>query len=196
MPSIKTPFSSSSTTGSIQVPGDSNRKRSLSASRTTNKIAQFFSSSPKAQAAAQQVLLAAAAAKAHNSDAQSPYSPSVALPTIQLSTATSDATVDSPKMLFSPPSLEESRRIARQQAQFGTLLDPSHKYVSEHPAGQEIEDPVEDEPPYYYLLTTYISYLILIIFGHVRDFFGKRFREANYKHLKAQNVSFEMRKQL
>lgn len=44
-----------------------------------------------------------------------------------------------------------------------------------------------DEPPYYYLLTTYISYLILIAFGHVRDFFGKRFREENYRHLKPRN---------
>ena len=44
-----------------------------------------------------------------------------------------------------------------------------------------------DEPPYYYLLTTYISYLILIIFGHVRDFFGKRFREEHYRHLQARN---------
>lgn len=44
-----------------------------------------------------------------------------------------------------------------------------------------------DEPPYYYLITTYISYLILIAFGHVRDFFGKRFREENYRHLKPRN---------
>ena len=44
-----------------------------------------------------------------------------------------------------------------------------------------------DEPPYYYLLTTYISYLILIIFGHVRDFFGKRFRQEHYRHLQERN---------
>lgn len=44
-----------------------------------------------------------------------------------------------------------------------------------------------DEPPYYYLLTTYISYLILIVFGHVRDFFGKRFREEHYRHLQAMD---------
>lgn len=44
-----------------------------------------------------------------------------------------------------------------------------------------------DEPPYYYLLTTYVSYLILIIFGHIRDFFGKRFREEHYRHLQARN---------
>lgn len=42
-----------------------------------------------------------------------------------------------------------------------------------------------DEPPYYYILTTYISYLILIIFGHVRDYFGKRFRKQDYRHLQA-----------
>lgn len=44
-----------------------------------------------------------------------------------------------------------------------------------------------DEPPYYYLLTTYLSYLILIIFGHVRDYFGKRFRKQDYQHLQAHD---------
>ncbi|KAG9290865.1 hypothetical protein G9A89_011015 [Geosiphon pyriformis] len=45
----------------------------------------------------------------------------------------------------------------------------------------------EEEPPYYFLFTTYLSYLILICFGHIRDFFGKRFRSENYQHLKEQN---------
>lgn len=44
-----------------------------------------------------------------------------------------------------------------------------------------------DEPPYYFLLTTYISYLVLIIFGHVRDFFGMKFKADNYRHLKSRN---------
>ena len=44
-----------------------------------------------------------------------------------------------------------------------------------------------DEAPYYFLLTTYVSYLILIIFGHIRDFFGFRFKEDNYRHLIAKN---------
>lgn len=92
-------------------------------------------------------------------------------------------------MLFSPPSPEAARKLARQHAEFGPLGHASHQYVSQHPKGAEIENPIEDEPPYYYLLTTYISYLVLIIFGHVRDFFGKRFKVENYKHLKAQNVS-------
>ncbi|GBB94875.1 hypothetical protein RclHR1_02430016 [Rhizophagus clarus] len=45
----------------------------------------------------------------------------------------------------------------------------------------------EEEPPYYFLFTTYFSYLVLICFGHLRDFFGKRFLSKNYKHLKEQN---------
>ncbi|KAI5280223.1 serine palmitoyltransferase component, partial [Ascosphaera acerosa] len=79
-----------------------------------------------------------------------------------------------------------ARKLARQHAQFGPLSDPSHRYVSRH-GGGEFPEPVMDEPPYYYLLTTYISYLILIAFGHVRDFFGKRFKEENYRHLKARD---------
>lgn len=39
------------------------------------------------------------------------------------------------------------------------------------------------QPPFYILFTTYLSYLLLIALGHVRDFFGKRFRPARYAHL-------------
>ncbi|KAJ7896051.1 serine palmitoyltransferase 2 [Mycena olivaceomarginata] len=39
------------------------------------------------------------------------------------------------------------------------------------------------DPPYYVLLSTYISYLILICIGHLRDFVGKRLRPASYRHL-------------
>ena len=58
--------------------------------------------------------------------------------------------------------------------------------MSQHTGGI-FPDPIEDEPPYFYLVTTYISYLILIFFGHVRDFFGKRFRKEHYHHLMAQD---------
>ena len=76
--------------------------------------------------------------------------------------------------------------VSRQHAQFGPLGHPSHRYTSQH-QGDVFPEPVADEPPYYYLLTTYVSYLILIIFGHVRDFFGKRFRKEHYRHLKAHD---------
>jgi len=84
--------------------------------------------------------------------------------------------------LFQPPSPADVRKLARQHAQFGPLGSPAHKYSSRFEGG-EFPEPIEDEPPYYFLITTYISYLILIIFGHVRDFFGKRFRQERYRHL-------------
>ncbi|KAJ7929073.1 serine palmitoyltransferase 2 [Mycena leptocephala] len=42
----------------------------------------------------------------------------------------------------------------------------------------------QDHP---YVLFTYISYLILICLGHLRDFFGKRLSPASYRHLMPNN---------
>lgn len=44
-------------------------------------------------------------------------------------------------------------------------------------------------PSYTVLLSTYLSYILLIIIGHIRDFFGKKFTPASYAHLMPQNVS-------
>ncbi|OWP07193.1 hypothetical protein B2J93_1966 [Marssonina coronariae] len=154
--------------------------------------ASFFSS-PKGreqQTAHAALLQAVAAQQQHllNNPSPSITAPSLALPTISLSTAKAgEANMNEPPTtLFQPPSAAEARRQARIDAQFGPLGAQSHRYVSQYVEGETLEH-VLDEPPYYYLLTTYISYLVLIIFGHVRDFFGKRFRAENYKHLKAAN---------
>jgi serine palmitoyltransferase len=120
----------------------------------------------------------------------SPQIPTLSLPTINLTTATGEKSKmeDTPKplTLFSPPSPAEAKRIAKMHAAFGPLGSKQHLYTSRF-VGEEFPDPIEDEPPYYYLITTYISYLILIIFGHVRDFFGKRFKKDDYKHLREQD---------
>jgi len=91
-----------------------------------------------------------------------------------------------PLTLFSPPTPTEAKRLAKQHAAFGPLGSKQHLYSSRF-VGDEFPEPVEDEPPYYYLITTYISYLILIIFGHVRDFFGKRFKQDRYKQLQERD---------
>ena len=87
---------------------------------------------------------------------------------------------EAPRTLFTPPSPAELRRIAKRNSQFGPISHPSHRHISRHHGGK-IEDPIEDEPPYYFLVTTYISYLILIALGHLRDFFGKRFLKDKYR---------------
>ncbi|PBP17476.1 serine palmitoyltransferase 2 [Diplocarpon rosae] len=157
-----------------------------------NRLTQFFSAPKgKEQQTAHAALLQAVAAQQQhllNNPSPSITAPSLSLPTISLSTAKAgEANMDEPPTtLFQPPSVAEAKRQARIDAQFGPLGSQSHRYVSQYVEGETLEH-VLDEPPYYYLLTTYISYLVLIIFGHVRDFFGKRFRAENYKHLKAAN---------
>ncbi|KAI9846367.1 MAG: serine palmitoyltransferase component [Thelocarpon superellum] len=161
-----------------------------------NRIAQFFSTAPKTKPAeslthSATTALLAAASPQQQALLQSPSpisSASLSLPTISLSTARADsANMDPPPTtLFQPPSPAEAQRLARQHAQFGPLGHASQRYTSRHQGG-DFPDPIMDEPPYYYLLTTYVSYLILIIFGHVRDFFGKRCRPERYRHLMARN---------
>ncbi|KAJ5331402.1 hypothetical protein N7476_001185 [Penicillium atrosanguineum] len=155
----------------------------------SHRLSQFFSTSPKSSRVEPQPSQAAPQSTGANPSNVTPISSaSLSLPTISLSTATADnPNMDEmPTTLFQPPTPEEARRLAKQHAQFGPIGHPSHRYSSRHPGGV-FPEPVMDEPPYYYLLTTYISYLILIAFGHVRDFFGKRFREENYRHLKPRN---------
>ncbi|PGH17616.1 hypothetical protein AJ79_00977 [Helicocarpus griseus UAMH5409] len=163
-----------------------------SSSGKQNRFSQLFSASsktkPESTQSSAQAALIAASGGSFNPNTSQISSPSISLPTISLSTATADSTNmdEPPTTLFQPPSPGETRRLARQHAQFGPLGHPSHRYISKHQGG-EFPDPIIDEPPYYYLFTTYISYLILIAFGHVRDFFGKRFKEENYRHLKPRN---------
>ena len=188
------PFASNSPTTSGTSPqGDKACLPARTNASKANRFTQYFST-PRSKLEAQSAtaaLLAAAIAQQHaihNSPSSQISSASLSLPTISLSTATADSTNmdEPPTTLFQPPSPAEARRIARQHAQFGPLGSQSHRYVSRCQDG-ELPEPVVDEPPYYYLLTTYISYLILIMFGHIRDFFGKRFRKERYRHLQARD---------
>ncbi|KAL8873322.1 MAG: hypothetical protein Q9174_001198 [Haloplaca sp. 1 TL-2023] len=156
-----------------------------------NRITSFFSTSPKSKQeipTAQSALLAARQQQAQLSSPSHISSPSLSLPTIFLSTAKADTTNDDepPTTLFQPPSAAETRRLKKQHAQFAPLGHQSHRYTSRH-AGGLFPEPILDDPPLFFFITTYISYLVLIIFGHVRDFFGKRFRGKHYRHLQARN---------
>lgn len=172
-----------------------------------NRLTNFFSSpKSKEHSTAQQALLA----MQQNQQQQAPPPSSqqlppsqqqqqqqltgphlVSLPTISLSMAVSGdhSNLEAPTTttLFQPQSAEEMDRRRRVEAQFGPLVHPSHLYVSKS-HGEPLEAPVEDEPPYYFLLTTYLSYLILILLGHIRDFFGKRFGDSKqYRTIKTLN---------
>lgn len=80
-----------------------------------------------------------------------------------------------------PPTSEQV--FTTVHSEFGHCANESFRYTSAHPAGVKIGLPEEQEPPYYVLLSTYLSYIILICLGHLRDFFGKRFLPGFYHHL-------------
>jgi serine palmitoyltransferase len=146
-------------------------------------------SSPRAQRSIFSLSFASKASKPTAKPLQrvDSHTSTLSLPTINLTTATAEKMkmdeTTKPLTLFQPPSPAEAKRIARQHAAFGPLGSKQHLYSSRF-VGTEFPEPIEDEPPYYYLITTYISYLILIIFGHVRDFFGKKFKPEQYKQLR------------
>lgn len=177
---ISIPFTSSTNMPHSERSGE----RRPSQSRG-NRLSSFFSPSAKAnQPTAQQALMAM-----QNNSAPSIPTPNLSLPSISLSTATGGEphNDEPPTTLFQPPDSTEISRQKRFDAQFGPLVHPSHRYVSKH-QGEPLEAPVIDEPPYYYVLTTYISYLLLLALGHIRDFFGKRFsKKPTYKTIRAND---------
>lgn len=179
---LANPFSSATAMAYSERTGE----RRLSTSKGS-RFANFFSG-PKSekQTGTRQALLAM-----QNHQPVNPPSPGVAtpspLPTISLSAvgATEDPSnvglESSTTTLFEPQSVEESNRRRRAESQFGPLIHQSHRYTSmSH--GVPLSTPIEDEPPLFYLLTTYLSYLLLIVLGHTRDFFSARFGSKSHAY--------------
>jgi hypothetical protein len=74
-----------------------------------------------------------------------------------------------------PPTSEQV--FATVHTEFGHCANESYRCVSQHNPDNPVAEPKIEELLYYILITTYISNLMLIVFGHLRDFFGKRFAE-------------------
>ena len=143
--------------------------RSSSFSKTSSKLTSFFTTN-----------------RSTRSVSPSAPSPTLSVPSIRVSPP--GAEYEHPRPSSAPDYSRNLQEEAKRNAQFGRIGDQSHRHVSRHPKGTSVPQPIMDEPPYFYLITTYISYLIFIIFGHVRDFFGKRFKQSEYAHLREQDV--------
>lgn len=143
--------------------------RSSSFSKTSSKLTSFFSTNRSSRPVP-----------------PSTPSPTLSVPSIRVSPPGVD--YDSPRPSSAPDYSQKWHEEVKRNAQFGRIRDHSHRHISRHPRNTSVPLPVMDEPPYFYLITTYISYLIFIIFGHVRDFFGKRFKQSQYAHLREQDV--------
>ncbi|KAJ7805777.1 pyridoxal phosphate-dependent transferase [Mycena olivaceomarginata] len=79
-----------------------------------------------------------------------------------------------------PPTSEQVFNTVHSE--FGHCANEEFRFVSEHVPGTSLQH-VPQEPPYYIVISTYISYLILICLGHIRDFLGRRFHPKAYQHL-------------
>ncbi|KAG1743720.1 serine palmitoyltransferase 2 [Suillus paluster] len=71
--------------------------------------------------------------------------------------------------------------------EFGHCTNEAYRCVSKHDYTKPAQEHIIEKAPYYILLTTYISYLIIICFGHMGDFFGKRFAKSYFTHLMPHN---------
>ena len=86
-----------------------------------------------------------------------------------------------------PPTSEQV--FTTVHTEFGHCANEDFRTTSQHVPGTSVPAHVDQDPPYYILFSTYISYLILICLGHLRDFVGKRFSPSSYRHLMPRDVS-------
>ncbi|KAG2134123.1 pyridoxal phosphate-dependent transferase [Suillus clintonianus] len=103
-------------------------------------------------------------------------------------TASSEDTVldedDENNCLVYPLTPPTSKQVfTAPHTEFGHCANEAYRCVSKHDYSKPFQEHTIEEPPYYVLIATYISYLILICFGHTRDFFGKRFAKSCFAHL-------------
>lgn len=75
-----------------------------------------------------------------------------------------------------------------KHSEYGFDMDPAHRTTSIYTPGSSLAASSE-EPGLSVLFATYISYLMLICVGHVRDFFGKWLFPGDYQHLQPHEVS-------
>jgi serine palmitoyltransferase len=45
-----------------------------------------------------------------------------------------------------------------------------------------------DVPPFYIIISTYLNYLLLVVFGHLRDMLGKLLKREEYAHIRMNDV--------
>lgn len=96
--------------------------------------------------------------------------------------------------LIPPPSNQNRNPLSSSSdgtdllhQEFGHCINQSYRYTSQHRIGDSLPNPIEEEPSYFIVLSTYVSYLILIVIGHMRDYVGKRLFPNSYKHLVETN---------
>lgn len=84
-----------------------------------------------------------------------------------------------------PELAAEGTALIHQE--FGQDNNQAYRYTSQHRTGAPLPAPFEEEPAYHVVIFTYLTYIVLIIIGHCRDFIGKRVFPKSYEHLMEHN---------
>lgn len=80
-----------------------------------------------------------------------------------------------------PPADAGGTRLIHQE--FGYDPNPLYRYTSQHRSSDPLPAPFEEEPAYSVLIFTYLTYAVLIVISHCRDFIGKCLFPKSYEHL-------------
>lgn len=91
---------------------------------------------------------------------------------------------------FYVPEVLKDDPTATRHAEFG-YSNEKFEYKSQYRQSTGVGGEEIEEPSHFIYLTTYMSYLLLIVVGHMRDFIGKRTHRKSYQHLMPYNVSLE-----
>lgn len=91
-----------------------------------------------------------------------------------------------PDALHAPATGGLTQKTGLQHSEFGECKEDAFRWTSRYDAGQ-LESSEEDIPSYLTVLSTYLVYIVLILFGHARDFIGRRFYPQEFAHLRENN---------
>ncbi|KAJ3108019.1 serine palmitoyltransferase component [Phlyctochytrium planicorne] len=92
----------------------------------------------------------------------------------------------------SRPPISSADLISTSNASHPVIDSPANLYKKPDPSSPVPTAPVDQEEcieatPLLVLVTTYISYFILIVVGHIRDFFAMRLVPKSFEHLRSKN---------
>lgn len=73
-------------------------------------------------------------------------------------------------------------RSGLQHSEFGFCSNPAYRWKSVYDKSQ-LEVSEDDAPSYMTVLSTYMNYILVILFGHIRDYIGKRLYKSAFKNL-------------
>lgn len=74
-----------------------------------------------------------------------------------------------------------------KHSEFGHCDNQAYRWVSKYHEGTQLEPSEDEMPSYVTVLSTYLTYIVLIVLGHIRDFIARQFYRRDFAHLIEQN---------